>query len=644
MLLTGGRAAAQQVLYATDFGGPNPTFTLNSADAGSTPAGSNRWVINNVYAGGSGTLDCLGFPFSFTVPPTASQPAGIASPGGNYLHIASEAGLSSGIANCNFVAADGFCTDPANHFAAMPVDVNTSQASSVDLSFWWLCGGGTSNYGEVWYSTNSGASWSLLGEGAVQYRNASSWVQAQVNSTALAGHATVRIGFRFVNGTTVNASDPAFGIDDLRLEAAQQEELFLAAAAPATLEVCAGITFTIPYIATGPWQQGNTFIAEMSDATGGFADPVVLGAVSATGSGIITAVVPPGTAAGTYAVRLRSSAPALTTDPLDLSLVVEVPASAGSDTNVSLCKNSGLYELLPLLNGADACGSWTAPNGQPVSNVFNSATDPAGVYTYTTDCGQACPADQAALTIFLQDPAIAGVDVDTPLCSDAPPSSLLTLVSGGQLTGIFFYNNSVFPLPDLTVPGTYSLDYVVYGAGPCPNDTAVIDVTVNLAPDAGTSTTLTVCSNDDPVALISLLNGAQTTGSWTDPFNAPFSGLLVPAQAASGLYTYSVTGVAPCTEDQAFVAVIIDPCLSVDAVEADRSGWLGMEQGSHRFVLPPDARDLRVRAVTGHELPVRLAGSGTDRTLPADGLANGWYVLTWEQQGQRRALRFLQAR
>ncbi len=643
MLVFGGRSTAQQVLFATDFGG-SPSFILNTGDAGSTPAGSNRWVINDVYAGGSGTLDCLGFPFSFTVPPTASQPAGITSPGGSYLHIASEAGLSSGIANCNFVAADGFCTDPANHFAAMSVDVNTSQLTEVELSFWWLCGGGSANYGEVWFSTNGGASWSLLNEGAVQYRNAGTWVQAQITSTALAGHATVRIGFRFVNGTTVSASDPAFGIDDLRIEAAEQEELFLAFGGSSIAPVCTGSTFIIPFIATGPWQVGNTFIVEMSDANGGFDDPIVLGGVTTTGSSSIVAVVPPGTAAGTYSIRLRSSTPPLTTDPQDLTLVVEVPASAGSDTVVALCKNSGLYELLPLLNGADACGSWTAPNGTPFTNVFNSATDPAGVYTYTTDCGQACPADQAELTILLQDPANAGVDVDTPLCSDAPPVSLLNLVSGGQPTGIFFYNGSVFPLPDLTVPGNYALDYVVYGLGPCPNDTATIDITVSLAPDAGTSTTLTVCSNDDPVSLISLLIGAQTTGSWTDPSGAPFNGLLLPSQAASGLYTYTVAGAPPCTNDQAFVAVIIDPCLSVDAVDARREGWLGMDQGVHRFVLPQEARDVRVRSITGQEMPVRLTGAGVDRTLPADQLAAGWYVLTWQQEGQRRALRFLQAR
>lgn len=643
VLLLAMDSPAQQLLFTEDFEGPTPTFLLNAPVAGSSGAGDNRWLINAQYTGGEGTIDCLGLPFTFTIPATAAQPAGITTPGGNYLHITSQAGLNSGIANCNFAAADGFCTQPANHFAAMTADVNTSLASEVRLSFWWLCGGSATNHGEVWYSTNSGGTWTLLSEGAGQYRNSSSWTEEVITSTTLAGHATLRIGFRFVNGTTISATDPAFGVDDVRIEVLEEEELFLGTGTPATLQACAGSSFTIPYTATGPWQAGNVFTAEMSDLGGGFNGPVVLGSLAATASGAIQATVPAGTATGTYLVRIRSSAPVLTTDPLALTLIVESPANAGADTAVTLCKNSGSYALLELLEGADPCGVWTAPNGQVMSSIFNSATDVAGVYTYTTNCGQLCPADQASVVITLQDPANAGMDVNAPLCNDAPPSSLLTLVAGGQLTGIFFYNGSVFPQPDLTVPGSYTLEYVVYGVGPCPNDTAEMELLVNLAADAGTSTTLTLCTNDDPVALISLLNGAQTTGSWTDPFNAPFSGVLVPAQASSGLYTYTVVGTAPCANDESFVAVVIDPCLSVEEQDAQAARWLGAEQGLQRFVLPPDARQLNVHNAAGQLVPVLWQGSDGLRSFGAHHLPAGTYVLTYEHHGIRQMVRFMQA-
>lgn len=635
---------AQQVLFTEDFEGPTPTFLLNAPVAGSSTAGDNRWLINAQYAGGEGTIDCLGFPFTFTIPATAGQPAGISSAGGNYLHIASQAGLNSNISNCNFAAADGFCTQPANHFAAMTTDVNTSTASEVALSFWWLCGGGAANYGEVWYSTNSGTTWSLLNDGAGQYRNGSTWSEQVITSTTLAGHNSLRIGFRFVNGTALSASDPAFGVDDVLIEALAQEELVLNTGAPATLQACAGSTFAIPYTASGPWQVGNVFTAELSEPDGTFDSPVVIGSVTSTSSGVIQATVPTGTASGSYFVRISSSAPVQTTDPLNIVLIVEAPAFAGNDTAVTLCKNSGSYVLLDLMNNADPCGTWTAPNGQPISGVFDSATDPAGIYSYVTDCGVLCSADMAALVIALQDPANAGNDVDVPVCSNAPPASLLPFISGGQLNGIFFYNGSVFPQPDLTVPGAYELDYVVYGTAPCTNDTAQVQVVVNQAANAGTNTTLTLCTNDDPVALISLLNGALTTGTWTDPFNAPFTGILVPAQAASGLYTYTVNGVPPCADDEAFVAVVIDPCLSVYEHDALVARWLGAEHGVQRFALPPDAQNLQVRASTGQLVAVQWEGQVELRSFAAEATAPGVYVLTYEVGGVTRALRFLHGR
>src|SRR6187402_2215323 len=90
-----------------------PSFVLNTTDqnGASGAAGFNAWIINNIYAGGSGQLVCLGFPFNFNIPATSNQPA--AQTGGtntNYLHIVSDAGTASGIQNCSFQAADGICT------------------------------------------------------------------------------------------------------------------------------------------------------------------------------------------------------------------------------------------------------------------------------------------------------------------------------------------------------------------------------------------------------------------------------------------------------------------------------------------------------------------------------------------------------
>ena len=157
-------APAQTVLFNENFEG-TPAFALNTADqGGATASADNSWLINNAYTGGNGSVVCFGFPLPFNVGNTPAQPGGINNPNGNYLHITSVAAQNSGILSCCFLAADGLCANAASHFAGMTTDVATG-AADITLSFWWLCAGGTNNYGEVYYSTNSGASWNVINTG-----------------------------------------------------------------------------------------------------------------------------------------------------------------------------------------------------------------------------------------------------------------------------------------------------------------------------------------------------------------------------------------------------------------------------------------------------------------------------------------------
>ncbi|HNU57889.1 MAG TPA: hypothetical protein PKN30_14965, partial [Flavobacteriales bacterium] len=179
---------AQTLLFEEGFDGTS-AFTLNTTDVSSTATGANTWLINDVYVGGSGEIECFGFPFGFTVPTTAGQPAGISDANGPYLHITSEAAIASGVQNCCFAAADGLCTEAANHFAAMNTDVSTVGQGEVSLSFWWLCGGSNNNYGEVYYSTDGGNAWSAITTPIAQYRDQNAWVQQTITLPAFAEQA-----------------------------------------------------------------------------------------------------------------------------------------------------------------------------------------------------------------------------------------------------------------------------------------------------------------------------------------------------------------------------------------------------------------------------------------------------------------------
>ncbi|HQZ43760.1 MAG TPA: hypothetical protein PK735_12805, partial [Flavobacteriales bacterium] len=472
-----------------DFETALPAFAPNTPDMGSVQTGDNTWLINSSYAGGSGEIECLGIPFTFTIPTTAAQPAGISMANGKYLHIASTPGIAAGITNCSFVAADGLCTNAANHFARMTQDVNTTSASTITLTFWWLCGGSASNYGEVYYSTNSGSSWTLVTTPISQYSNQANWVQQTITDPSFAGHATLRFGFRFVNNTTLSATDPAFGIDDVEITSGSIVSNSITTGTIAPVSYCQGTGLNVPYTANGIYTAGNSFTAELSDATGSFATPVSIGSVSSTTSGSIAATIPANTPLGTgYLIRVVSNTPVTIGTPYAVSLSVSAAPFAGDDGAIVLCKNTGTYDLFQLLAGTPSvCGTWSGPTGALAGGMFNTATDNAGAYVYTTNCPGACPQDVATLTVTLQNPANAGSNVTTALCSNDPPTDVHDLVLNGDINGFFYYQGQSSPQPDLTIPGSYPLTYIVFGVGPCKNDTSEFILDVNEAPNAGVS-------------------------------------------------------------------------------------------------------------------------------------------------------------
>lgn len=103
--------------------------------------------------------------------------------------------------------------------------------------------------------------------------------------------------------------------------------------------IASGATITIPYTTQGYYNPGNTFTAQLSDASGSFANPVNIGSVNAQTSGSISATIPLNTLTGTgYRIRVISNNPSVSgTDngsdiTINNSQVVTVNASLGTST------------------------------------------------------------------------------------------------------------------------------------------------------------------------------------------------------------------------------------------------------------------------------------------------------------------------
>lgn len=215
-------ARTQTILFSENFETGNSTFTLNTTDVNSVSSGYNSWIVNNAYTGGNGSIVCLGFPFTFNVPNTPAQPASVTgSPNSYYLHTVSDAALTAGISNCCFLAADGICNSAESYFAKMTNDISTTGFDTVTLSFWWICEGGNNSFGEVYYSLNSGTTWTKITTPISNYFNNGNWTQQNITLPVFANQPSLRFGFRFVNQVTFAANDPGFGIDEIKITGIQ---------------------------------------------------------------------------------------------------------------------------------------------------------------------------------------------------------------------------------------------------------------------------------------------------------------------------------------------------------------------------------------------------------------------------------------
>ena len=97
---------------------------------------------------------------------------------------------------------------------------------------------------------------------------------------------------------------------------------------------CAGASVSVPFTTFGTFSLGNTFTAELSDASGSFASPVVIGSLVSNVSGTIACIIPPGTPGGTgYRIRVVSSNPAVTGTDNGSGLTINAPSLWYADSD-----------------------------------------------------------------------------------------------------------------------------------------------------------------------------------------------------------------------------------------------------------------------------------------------------------------------
>lgn len=88
-----------------------------------------------------------------------------------------------------------------------------------------------------------------------------------------------------------------------------------------------GSALTVNYSATGIFNAGNIFTAQLSDATGSFSSPVTIGSVTSITSGSISAIIPANTLSGTaYRIRVVGSNPSVIGSDNGANITITAPS------------------------------------------------------------------------------------------------------------------------------------------------------------------------------------------------------------------------------------------------------------------------------------------------------------------------------
>jgi gliding motility-associated-like protein len=296
------------------------------------------------------------------------------------------------------------------------------------------------------------------------------------------------------------------------------------------------------------------------------------GTWTAPGGSAFTGTFVPGTdLPGAYTYTVLGTAPC-TNDNAVITVNVLVDAYAGVDGTTTLCGDNAPVDLFAVLsNGPNPGGNWIAPNGTATSGTFDPVTNAPGTYTYVVAVPLPCLNDTAQVQVAVVAPVDAGLDASIERCSNDDAFDLFgqlggTPQTGGVWSGPGGSSASTFT-PGTSTPGNYT--YTMLGTAPCPDQSAVVTVSVSQAPYAGENGAITLCTTDATEVLFESLEGSpNTNGTWTAPGGQPFSGTFDPATDAAGTYTYTITVPPPCVSvsSTVLVSTVQPPFAGMDAI------------------------------------------------------------------------------
>ncbi|RZL16826.1 MAG: T9SS type A sorting domain-containing protein [Pedobacter sp.] len=242
--------------------------------------------------------------------------------------------------------------------------------------------------------------------------------------------------------------------------------------------MCTGATILVPFSASGPLFFGNTFNAQLSDPSGSFANPLVIGSLTSTIGDTIQATIPYGVLAGTgYRIRVVASNLAstgfdngmdLTINPTPVLSVLPLANTVCEGDSVSLAASgASIYTWLP--------GNFTGAN----ITVYPDSTVTYSVTGYLNGCSAS---SSTAITVLPK--PIAGFSYQISSCCEV---ILTNQTIGGATYEYDFGDGSLTSIQEnpsytYSIPGLYTITQTVTNAAGC-IDTAALTIPIILSVD-----------------------------------------------------------------------------------------------------------------------------------------------------------------
>jgi len=134
-----------------------------------------------------------------------------------------------------------------------------------------------------------------------------------------------------------------------------------------------------------------------------------------------------------------------------------------------------------------------------------------------------------------------------------------------------------------------------------------------------------------------LLTGTpEPNGQWTDPNGNNINGMIDPATATSGSFTYFVSGNGICPDTTAVLDLFFDPCLGVEGwINSSAISWLGQNGAIHvfRFEGVREHDPVALFDPQGRILAVDVEWNGDRLEVDLRDAAPGVYLLHFGAQG-----------